>query len=50
MSAQSVSLLTHVIKRDGSDKPFDADKIRSALQRAGLATSEFEAEDAAYLA
>jgi ribonucleoside-triphosphate reductase len=35
-----------VIKRDGSLAPFDADKIRSAIQRAGAATGEFDANEA----
>ena len=32
---------THVVKRDGRLAVFDADKIRSALQRAGAASGEF---------
>jgi anaerobic ribonucleoside-triphosphate reductase len=39
-----------VIKRDGTLKPFDPLKIRSALARAGAATGEFSAEVAARLA
>ncbi len=35
-----------VIKRDGSLAPFDADNIRSAIQRAGAATGEFDANEA----
>jgi ribonucleoside-triphosphate reductase len=35
-----------VIKRDGSLAPFDADKIRSAIQRAGAASGEFDANEA----
>ncbi len=35
-----------VIKRDGSLVSFDADKIRSAIQRAGAATGEFDANEA----
>ncbi len=38
-----------VVKRDGSLKPFDAAKIRSALERAGAATGEFGPETAARL-
>src|SRR3990172_3094633 len=38
-----------VVKRDGSLKPFDATKIRSALARAGAATGEFADETAARL-
>jgi len=39
-------LLTHVIKRDGGIKPFDADKIAHALTRAAQATLEFDAAEA----
>ncbi len=35
-----------IIKRDGSLVSFDADKIRSAIQRAGAATGEFDANEA----
>jgi len=41
-----VSLLRGVIKRDGSMMPFDSEKIRSAIQRAGAATSELDANEA----
>jgi ribonucleoside-triphosphate reductase len=44
-----VSLLKHVIKRDGSLVPFDAEKIRSAIQRAGAASGEFDANEAMLL-
>jgi ribonucleoside-triphosphate reductase (formate) len=40
----------YVIKRDGSTAPFDLGKIRSALERAGKASGEFEAAEAARLA
>ncbi|MDE3012106.1 MAG: ribonucleoside triphosphate reductase, partial [Pseudomonadota bacterium] len=36
-----------VIKRDGSSAPFDSNRIRNALERAGLATAEFDAGEAA---
>jgi ribonucleoside-triphosphate reductase (formate) len=39
-----------VIKRSGDRAPFDAKKIESALQRAGAATGEFDAEEGALLA
>jgi ribonucleoside-triphosphate reductase (formate) len=39
-----------VIKRSGERAPFDARKIESALQRAGAATGEFDAEEGALLA
>jgi len=35
-----------IIKRDGSLVSFDADKIRSAIQRAGAASGEFDANEA----
>jgi len=35
-----------VIKRDGSLVPFESEKIRSAIQRAGAATSELDANEA----
>ena len=37
---------THIIKRDGGIKPFDADKIAHALTRAAQATLEFDAAEA----
>jgi ribonucleoside-triphosphate reductase (formate) len=40
----------YVIKRDGSTALFDLGKIRSALERAGKASGEFEAPEAARLA
>ena len=39
-----------VITRSGERAPFDAKKIESALQRAGAATGEFDAEEGALLA
>jgi ribonucleoside-triphosphate reductase len=38
-----------VVKRDGSTVPFEADKIRSAIRRAGEATGEFDGDEAALL-
>lgn len=35
--------LSHIIKRDGSVKDFDASKIAAALSKAGKATREFDA-------
>ncbi|MGQ0711479.1 MAG: ribonucleoside triphosphate reductase [Rhodoferax sp.] len=37
---------THIIKRDGTLKPFDPAKIAYALERAGLAAAEFDAAEA----
>jgi len=45
-SAATRDLPASVIKRDGTSKPFDADKILSAVQRAGAATGEFGLPDA----
>ncbi len=42
--------LTQVIGRDGQKKAFDPEKIRSAIERAGKATGEFGALEAAKLA
>ena len=44
-----LSLPESVIKRDGSLLPFDSEKIRYAIQRAGAATSEFDANEASLL-
>ncbi len=41
---------TVIRKRDGSLLPFDSDKIRSAIQRAGQATGEYSVVEAARLA
>ena len=38
--------LSHIIKRDGSVKVFDASKIAAALSKAGKATGEFDAVQA----
>lgn len=40
------SLPRGVLKRDGSLAPFDADKIRSAIERAGRASGEFDGNEA----
>ncbi|MDE2371389.1 MAG: ribonucleoside triphosphate reductase [Burkholderiales bacterium] len=40
---------THLIKRDGAIKPFDAAKIASAIARAGHASGEFDTAEAARL-
>ena len=41
--------LSHLIKRDGSVKDFDASKIVSAIARAGKATGEFDEARAAQI-
>ena len=45
-----VALPQTLRKRDGSEEPFDARKIASAIQRAGEATGEFNAAEANHLA
>ncbi len=45
-SSNLVSLPKGVIKRDGSLVPFDSEKIRSAIQRAGAASGDFDANEA----
>ena len=45
----STRQLTEVIKRDGSRETFDADRIRSAIARAGEATGEFDETEAGIL-
>ena len=49
MTATPISLLARIIKRDGSVKPFDAEKIQSAIVKAGRATGEFDEQEAARL-
>ena len=44
-----MSELTHLIKRDGSTKAFDASKIVQALAKAGKATGEFDTDRAEQL-
>ncbi|WP_136417239.1 MULTISPECIES: ribonucleoside triphosphate reductase [Oxalobacteraceae] len=46
MTARAITFLTKIIKRDGSLKPFDPNKILSALLRAGQASGEFGHEEA----
>ena len=46
---QSIYILSHVTKRDGSRKSFDATKIQVALARAGLVSGEFGAQEAVRL-
>jgi ribonucleoside-triphosphate reductase len=41
---------THVLKRDGSIRPFDLTRISNALERAGRASAEFDAVTANELA
>jgi len=45
-----VSPPRRVIKRDGREAPFDAERIRSAIERAGKASGEFEGSEADLLA
>jgi ribonucleoside-triphosphate reductase len=45
----STRQLTDVIKRDGTREAFDADRIRSAIARAGEATGEFDEMEAGIL-
>ena len=45
-SGKLVSLPRGVIKRDGTIVTFDSEKIRSAVQRAGAATKDFDANEA----
>ncbi len=49
MSTEPIPSPSHLIKRDGGIRPFDAAKIVSALARAGAATGEFGAAEAARL-
>jgi len=44
------SLPAFVVKRDGRKVRFDSEKIDSAIRRAGAATGEFDADEAALLA
>src|ERR1035441_2713328 len=41
-----ISLPKGVIKRNGSLVPFDSEKIRSAIQRAGVVSGEFDSNEA----
>jgi len=49
MPIKTISWLTGIRKRDGSFSQFDAEKIQSALLRAGRATGEFDEQEAAAL-
>ena len=49
MASTLVTLPREVIQRSGQRAPFDAERIRAALQRAGKATDEFDAAEAALL-
>ena len=46
MNQLTAPAFTHIIKRDGGLKPFDATKIAVALQRAAQVTGEFDAAEA----
>ncbi len=46
MSMASAAVFSHIIKRDGGVKPFDASKIAFALERAAQASGEFDAAEA----
>ncbi|MFT3816114.1 MAG: ribonucleoside triphosphate reductase [Rubrivivax sp.] len=46
MTPEATAMPSHVIKREGSLRPFDAAKIASALVRAGQAAGEFDAVQA----
>ena len=50
MNSTVSTLPREVIKRSGQRAAFDAEKIRSALERAGTATGEFAVDEAALLA
>jgi len=50
MDTQVTTLPREVIKRSAERSPFDARKIRFAIERAGAATGEFAADEAALLA
>ncbi|MGV8083587.1 MAG: ribonucleoside triphosphate reductase [Coriobacteriia bacterium] len=45
----TLKLPAGVIKREGARVPFDADKIRSAIERAGIASGEFDSTEAQLL-
>jgi ribonucleoside-triphosphate reductase (formate) len=49
MNSKITSVFTHIIKRDGAIKSFDADKIAFALERAGQVSGEFDAVEASRL-
>jgi hypothetical protein len=43
------ALPTRIVRRDGVDVPFEAERIASALARAGAASGEFDADEARLL-
>ena len=49
MTSTPVSLLSRIVKRDGSIKPFDSSKIQAAIAKAGRATGEFDEREATRL-
>jgi ribonucleoside-triphosphate reductase len=49
VAPRAAALPTRVLKRDGREVPFDADRIRSAILRAGQATGEFAEDEAGLL-
>ena len=46
----ALRLPQRIVKRDGAESPFDAEKIVSALRRAGAATGEYDPEEARLIA
>ena len=46
LSSHIAPVFTHIIKRDGGIKPFDARKIAQALERAAQVTAEFDGAEA----
>jgi ribonucleoside-triphosphate reductase len=49
MTATPISLMSRIVKRDGTIKPFDASKIQAAIAKAGRATGEFDEQEATRL-
>ncbi len=49
MTASPISLLSRIVKRDGTVKPFDPSKIQAAIAKAGRATGEFDDSEASRL-
>ena len=49
MTATPISLMSRIVKRDGTIKPFDASKIQAAIAKAGRATGEFDDQEATRL-
>ena len=50
MTAQGISAPSGIITRSGQITPFELEKIRSAIERAGKATNEFDGDEADLLA